>query len=450
MSNNRTTFATKLGVIAAAVGSAVGLGNIWRFPYEAGQNGGGAFLLIYLICVAVLGIPLIISEFLLGRESQSNVGGCFKRLAPNTKWGIIGYLSVAACMLILGFYTVIAGWTMEYLYQALTNGFAGQSAAQLKEAFTAFSSDTYSPLIWLALFLLANYFIIVGGVKNGIEKASNIMMPLLFVILVIFCVRSLFLPGAAEGLNFLFNPDFSKISSNTILRAMGQAFFSLSLGMGCLITYGSYFNKQTRLGKTAVTVSILDTLVAVLAGVMIFPACFSFGISPTAGPDLVFITVPNVFQQMAGGYVWSILFFLLLAMAALTSTVSMFEVVTAFMHEEYNMSRKKATAWVIGVCFIFGVVCSLSIGPWKAYTVFGMTVFDLFDYISANILLPLGGLLVSLFVGYRLDKRVAYLQMSNDESLKVWYFKPFMFVVRYLAPVAIVLIFLSGLGLFGK
>lgn len=447
--SNRTTFATKLGVIAAAVGSAVGLGNIWRFPYETGQNGGGAFLLVYLICVAVLGIPLIISEFLLGRTSKMNVGGTFKKLAPGSHWGVIGYLSVLASFLILGFYTVIAGWTLEYIYQAVTNGFAGQTAAQLKESFTAFSTDTYSPLIWLALFLVANYFIIVGGVKNGIEKASNIMMPLLFILLVIFCVRSLFLPGAAEGLNFLFKPDFTKVNSNVVLRAMGQAFFSLSLGMGCLITYGSYFNKETKLGKTAATVAVLDTLVAVLAGVMIFPAVFSFGISPTAGPDLVFITVPNVFMQMPGGYIWSILFFLLLAVAALTSTVSMFEVVTAFIHEEYNMSRKKATAWVIGVCFIFAVICSLSIGPWKDFTLFGKTIFDLFDYVSANILLPLGGLLVSLFVGYRLDKQVTYMQVTNDNTLKIWYFKPFIFILRYFAPVAIILIFLSGLGFFG-
>ena len=447
--SNRTTFATKLGVIAAAVGSAVGLGNIWRFPYETGQNGGGAFLLVYLICVAVLGIPLIISEFLLGRTSKMNVGGTFKKLAPGSHWGVIGYLSVLASFLILGFYTVIAGWTLEYIYQAVTNGFAGQTAAQLKESFTAFSTDTYSPLIWLALFLVANYFIIVGGVKNGIEKASNIMMPLLFILLVIFCVRSLFLPGAAEGLNFLFKPDFTKVNSNVVLRAMGQAFFSLSLGMGCLITYGSYFNKETKLGKTAATVAVLDTLVAVLAGVMIFPAVFSFGISPTAGPDLVFITVPNVFMQMPGGYIWSILFFLLLALAALTSTVSMFEVVTAFIHEEYNMSRKKATAWVIGVCFIFAVICSLSIGPWKDFTLFGKTIFDLFDYVSANILLPLGGLLVSLFVGYRLDKQVTYMQVTNDNTLKIWYFKPFIFILRYFAPVAIILIFLSGLGFFG-
>ena len=444
--NNRSTFATKLGVIAAAVGSAVGLGNIWRFPYELGQNGGGAFLLIYLICVITLGVPLIVAEFIIGRNSHSNVGGAFKKLAPGTKWGVIGYMSVLASFMILGFYAVTAGWTLEYLYQAFTNGFSGRTPEELRESFTAFSSDTYTPIAWLFLFLAANYFIITRGVKNGIEKASNIMMPILFLLLIIFCIRSITLPGASEGLSFLFKPDFSKVDSSVMLRAMGQAFFSLSLGMGCLITYGSYFDNKIKLGKTAFTVASLDTLVAILAGVMIFPAVFTFGISPAAGPELVFVTVPNVFMKMAGGYIWSILFFLLLTLAALTSTVSMFEVVTAFIHEEYNVSRKKATTWIIALTFILGTFCSLSIGPWKEHTIFGMTLFDLFDYISANILLPGGGLLISIFVGYRLDQKIMINELTNNHSFRIWYFKPLIFAIRYLAPVAICLIFLSGLG----
>ncbi len=444
--DNRSTFATKLGVIAAAVGSAVGLGNIWRFPYELGQNGGGAFLIIYLLCVIVLGIPLIVAEFIIGRSSSSNVGGAFKKLAPGTHWNVIGYMSVLASFLILGFYAVTAGWTVEYLFQALKNGFAGRSPEELRDAFTSFSTTTYTPIIWLFIFLLANYFIIVGGVKNGIEKASNIMMPILFVLLIIFCIRSITLPGASEGLSFLFKPDFSKVNSSVLLRAMGQAFFSLSLGMGCLITYGSYFDRKTKLGKTAFTVASLDTLVAILAGIMIFPAVFSFGISPAAGPELVFVTVPNVFMQMTGGYIWSVLFFLLLTMAALTSTVSMFEVVTAFIHEEYNVSRKKATIWIISLTFILGTICSLSLGPWKEQTIFGLTIFDLFDYVSANILLPGGGLLISIYVGYRLDRTIMINELTNDHSFRIWYFKPLIFAIRYIAPVAIILIFLSGLG----
>ena len=445
--SNRGTFATKLGVIAAAVGSAVGLGNIWRFPYEVGQNGGGAFLVIYLACVLVLGVPLIIAEFLMGRSAQSNMGGTFDKLAPRSPWKVTAYLAITACVMILSFYSVIAGWTLEYIYQAVTNQFVGQDAAMLTASFSAFSSDMYRPLFWVALFMLANYYIISGGVKEGIEKASNLMMPVLFVLLSIFCVRSMFLPGASEGLSFLFNPDFSKIDSRAVLSAMGQAFFSLSLGMGCLVTYGSYFNKETKLVQTAATVAVLDTLVAILSGVMIFPAVFSFGISPSAGPDLVFITIPNVFLQMTGGYFFAILFFILLALAALTSTVSMFEVVTAFIHEEYGFSRRKTSAIVISSIGVLSVICSLSIGPWKEYTVFGKTIFDLFDGISSEYLMPIGGLLVSLFVGYRLDRQLVNDQMTNAGMLRGWYVKPVVVILRYIAPLAILLIFLSGLGL---
>ena len=448
MTHNRTTFATKLGVIAAAVGSAVGLGNIWRFPYEVGQSGGGAFLLVYLLCVALLGIPLITAEFVIGRASRTNVARAFKKLAPGSPWGIIGYLSVLAPFLILCYYTIIAGWTIEYLYQALTNGFAGKSPEVLKNEFVAFSTGTWQPIIWIAIFMAANYAIIVGGVKKGIERASNVMMPLLFVLLVVFCINSFFLPGGGEGFRFFLQPDFSKLTPAILLRAMGQAFFSLSLAMGCLVTYSSYFGDETRLGKTAATVAWLDTLVAVMAGIMIFPAVFSFGISPTAGPDLVYITLPNVFMMMPGGYIWAVLFFILLALAALTSTVSLFEVVTAFMIEEYHMSRRRALGWVLGSVFVLAVVCSLSLGPWNGLRLFGMDIFDIFDYVSANILLPVGGLLISLFVGYKLDRNTVYRQVTNDGRLRIGYFKPLMFLLRYFCPIAIALIFLSGLGLF--
>jgi NSS family neurotransmitter:Na+ symporter len=450
MSQQRTTFATKLGVIAAAVGSAVGLGNIWRFPYEVGQSGGGAFLLVYLLCVALLGIPLITAEFVVGRASHRNVGGAFRKLAPGSKWGFIGFLSVLAPFLILCYYTIIAGWTIEYLYQALTNSFAGKSPELLKAEFETFCTGTWSPVIWIALFMAANYVIIVSGVKNGIERASNVMMPLLFLLLVVFCINSFFLPGAAEGFRFFLYPDFSKLTAAVMLRAMGQAFFSLSLAMGCLVTYSSYFNGETRLGKTAATVAWLDTLVAVLAGIMIFPAVFSFGISPTAGPDLVFITLPNVFSQMPGGYIWAVLFFLLLTLAALTSTVSLFEVVTAYVHEEFSMSRRKATGLVMSACFVLAICCSLSLGPWNGLRIFGMDLFDIFDYVSANILLPVGGFLISLFVGYKLDEQTVWRQVTNNGRLRIGYFKPLMFLLRYFAPVAIALIFLSGLGVFGK
>lgn len=446
--SNRTTFTTKLGVISATVGSAVGLGNIWRFPYETGQNGGAAFLLVYLICVFFIGVPVMIAEFSIGRSAKANANKAYKILSPGTHWNIIGIMGIFASIFILGFYSVIAGWTLEYVFQALTNGLAGKSAAEFQESFTGFSSDTFRPLIWIFLFLALNYFIVSRGIKDGIEKASNILTPLLFVILIVFCIRSIFLPGASEGLKFLFHPDFSKIDSNVILRAMGQAFFSLSLGMGTLTTYASYFSDNTNLSKTAVTVGILDTTVAVLAGVLIFPAAFSFGIDPSQGPELVFITLPNIFQHLPGSLFWSVLFFILLSVAALTSTISLCEVGVAYLHEEFGITRKKATRILIAFCIVSSTLCSLSFGVLKDFKLFGLTIFNFCDFTASNILLPLGGMLIAIYVGWVLNKKIVFNEVSNRQSLKVGFFKLLIFCIQYIAPIAIALIFLSGLGVF--
>lgn len=446
--SNRTTFTTKLGVIAATVGSAVGLGNIWRFPYETGQNGGAAFLLIYLICVFVIGVPVMTAEFVIGRRAKANASRAFKILSPASHWHIIGIMGIFASIFILGFYSVIAGWTLEYVFQAITNGLSGKNAAEFQEAFNGFSSDTFLPLYWIFIFLLLNYMIVSRGVKDGIEKASNILTPLLFVILIIFCIRSLFLPGASEGLKFLFHPDFSKIDSNVILRAMGQAFFSLSLGMGTLTTYSSYFSNKTNLTKTAVTVGILDTVVAILAGILIFPAAFTFGINPSQGPELVFITLPNIFQHLPGSYFWSVLFFALLSVAALTSTISLCEVGVAYLHEELKITRKRATQLLILFCVISSTLCSLSFGVLKEFKIFGLTIFNFCDFTASNILLPLGGMLIAIYVGWKLDKKLVYDEVSNEQTLKVRFFKILIFCIRFVAPIAIGLIFLSGLGLF--
>ena len=282
----RATFGSKIGVILATVGCAVGLGNIWRFPYMLGENGGAAFLLVYFFCILFLGIPVMITEFFIGRYSRKNAAGAFKVMAPGTKWSVIGYNGVAAAFLILGYYAVVSGWTLEYIVQAFSGSLEGKNATDFADEFTAFSTGVFRPILWTVVFIALTHIIIVSGVKEGIERASKVMMPMLFLILIALCVRSITLPGASEGLTFLFNPDFSKIDSSVVLSAMGQAFFSLSIGMGCLITYASYFGKQTNLQTTALQVTILDTLVAVLAGVMIFPAVFSFGIEPTTGPEL--------------------------------------------------------------------------------------------------------------------------------------------------------------------
>lgn len=443
----RATFGSKIGVILATVGCAVGLGNIWRFPYMLGENGGAAFLLVYISCILFLGIPVMITEFFIGRYSRKNAAGAFKVMAPGTKWSVIGYNGVAAAFLILGYYAVVSGWTLEYIVQAFSGSLEGKNATDFADEFTAFSTGVFRPILWTVVFIALTHIIIISGVKEGIERASKVMMPVLFLILIALCVRSITLPGASEGLSFLFNPDFSKIDSSVVLSAMGQAFFSLSIGMGCLITYASYFGKQTNLQTTALQVTILDTLVAVLAGVMIFPAVFSFGIEPTTGPELVFITLPNVFEQLPFGNIWSFVFFVLLALAALTSTISLHEVSTAYVHEEYHVSRKKAAVIVsIGVTIV-GILCSLSMGVLSSYTLFGLNFFNLLDFVTAKIMLPLGGMMICIFTAKRVDKLLLKEEVTNHGTIRFYFFNTYAFFVKYIAPIAIGLIFLNELGL---
>lgn len=443
----RATFGSKIGVILATVGCAVGLGNIWRFPYMLGENGGAAFLLVYISCILFLGIPVMITEFFIGRYSRKNAAGAFKVMAPGTKWSVIGYNGVAAAFLILGYYAVVSGWTLEYIVQAFSGSLEGKNATDFADEFTAFSTGVFRPILWTVVFIALTHIIIVSGVKEGIERASKVMMPMLFLILIALCVRSITLPGASEGLTFLFNPDFSKIDSSVVLSAMGQAFFSLSIGMGCLITYASYFGKQTNLQTTALQVTILDTLVAVLAGVMIFPAVFSFGIEPTTGPELVFITLPNVFEQLPFGNIWSFVFFVLLALAALTSTISLHEVSTAYVHEEYHISRKKAAVIVsIGVTIV-GILCSLSMGVLSSYTLFGLNFFNLLDFVTAKIMLPLGGMMICIFTAKRVDKLLLKEEVTNHGTIRFYFFSTYVFFVKYIAPIGIGLIFLNELGL---
>lgn len=446
--NSRVTFGSKLGVIFASVGSAVGLGNVWRFPYETGQNGGAAFLLIYGLCVILLGLPVMVTEFFIGRHTHRNAAGAFKKIAPGTKWSIIGYNGVVAAFLILGFYSVVAGWTLEYLFQAVSGSMSGKTAEAFAADFELFNSGLLRPIFWTFLFIVLTHFIIVSGVKGGIERSSKIMMPMLFVILVVLCIRSVTLDGASAGLNFMFKPDFGKIDSSVVLSAMGQAFFSLSVGMGCLITYASYFGKDTNLQKTALSVTLLDTLVAVLSGVIIFPAVFSFGIAPSAGPELVFITLPNVFQHLPMGIVWSVIFYLLLAIAALTSTISLHEVATAYVHEEHHFTRKKAAGIVSAGVMLLGIVSSLSFGVLKDFTIFGLTFFNLLDYVTAKIMLPFGGMLVCIFVGWRIDRKILKKELTNKGTVPFYFFNFYAFFLKYVAPVAIGLIFLNELGLF--
>lgn len=449
MTEKRAQFATKLGVIATTVGSAVGLGNIWRFPFEAGVHGGGAFLLIDLFFIFIVGIPVVCAEFIIGRHTGSNVRGAFRALVPGKPWGIVGYLGLLASILILSFYSVVAGWTLEYIYRSVT-GFGGVTSVEgLHEQFDAFATSDWRPVMWTLVFLAVNYVILVRGVQKGIEKMSNIMMPLLFVILIVFCINSLLMPGAAEGLEFLFRPDFSKVTPTVMLSAMGQAFFSLSLGLGCLITYSSYFNKRTPLLRTAGVMASLDTLVAILAGVIIFPAVFTFGMEPAAGPKLVFEILPSIFYHTPGSVIWSTFFFVLLFLASLSSTISMSEISIAYLTDEFGMSRRKATICNIGVAMVFGTVCALSFGSLSGWTVCGLTVFNLFDYVSSNIILPVGGMIISVFVGWVLDRSVVRGElMSSGSGVRPWMVSIVVCCLRYIAPACIALVFIFGLGIF--
>ena len=447
----RANFGSKIGAILAAAGSAVGLGNIWRFPYEAGNHGGAAFILIYLGCVCLLGLPIMIAEFTVGRRSKASTGKAYSILAPGTQWKWIGYLGVLAGALILGYYSVVAGWTLEYIVEALGNGFAGKGAEDFVASFQSFSQDPVRPLVWLVVFLLATHFIVVKGVKKGIERSAKIMMPMLFILILILAVCSMTLPNAGKGLEFLLKPDFSKVDQDVFLGAMGQAFFSLSLGMGCLSTYASYFGSETKLGKTALSVGVIDTFVAILAGFIIFPAAFSVGIQPDAGPSLIFITLPNVFQQAFGAIpylpmLFSVMFYVLLALAALTSTISMHEVVTAFLNEQFGLSRSKAAIIVTSFCTVLGVASSFSLGIWSEYTLFGLGCFDFLDFLTAKIMLPLGGRLVAVFVARYLKRSVSYDEVTNYGLQKAPYFPVYMFILKYIAPVAIAMIFINELG----
>ena len=449
---DRGNFGSKLGVILASAGSAVGLGNIWRFPYETGNHGGAAFILIYLGCILLLGLPIMIAEFLIGRHSQANTARAYQILAPGTQWRWVGRMGVLAGFLILGYYSVVAGWTLEYIYEAVSNSFAGKTPAEFISSFQSFSSNPWRPALWLTLFLLATHFIIVKGVEKGIEKSSKIMMPTLFIIILILVGCSVTLPGTGKGIEFLLKPDFSKVDGNVFLGAMGQAFFSLSLGMGCLCTYASYFSKNTNLTRTAFSVGIIDTFVAILAGFIIFPAAFSVGIQPDAGPSLIFITLPNVFQQAFSGipilaYIFSVMFYILLALAALTSTISLHEVVTAYLHEEFNFTRGKAARLVTTGCILLGILCSLSLGITKDFTIFGLGMFDLFDFVTAKLMLPLGGLFISIFTGWYLDKKLVWSEITNNGNLKVPTYKLIIFILKYVAPIAISVIFINELGL---
>ncbi|HSH35455.1 sodium-dependent transporter [Schnuerera sp.] len=442
--HKREGFASSFGLIAAAVGSAVGLGNIWRFPYITGVYGGGAFLIVYLLCVAVIGIPVMIAEFIIGREGQKDAIGSYKTLAPESKWHISGVLGVGAAFLILSFYGVVAGWTLEYIFAAVTNKFVGLNAGEVGDYFVGFISAPIRPIIWQIIFMGITLSIVAAGVQKGIEKVSKILIPLLLIIIIILDIRAVTLPNGTAGLDFLFKPDFSKLTREGILAALGHAFFSLSLGMGIMITYGSYIPKEEKLGPTSLKISIADTIIALLAGIAIFPAVFAFNIEPGSGAGLVFITLPNVFAQMPGGYLFAIMFFGLLALAALTSTMSLLEAVVAYVIERFNMERRKATIATAIAITLVGILASLSNGSLSGFTIKGYNFFDFLDNLTADFFLPISALISSVFVGWVLDKKIVENQLTNNGSIQANYLKVLTFLFRIVSPIAIIIVFLSG------
>lgn len=441
----RDAFTNKFGILVAVAGSAVGLGNLWRFPYEMGNYGGAAYVLVYLLCVIVICLPIMLSEFVIGRRSQANVTGAFRKLTGDKKWYLTGYIGVLAAFTIMSFYSVVGGWTLKYIYYAVVGGFTGKDTEGLNGMFQGFISTSIEPLFWNLLFLLLTATVVIGGISKGIEKYSKVLMPMLFLMVVVLVIRSCTLEGADKGLEFLFRPDFSKLTPDSLLSAMGQAFFSLSLGMGCLITYGSYISKSDRLISTALMGTFADTGFAILAGLAIMPAVFAFGIEPGAGPGLVFITVPQIFMQIPFGMFFAVLFFFVLMIAALTSAISLLEVATAYFSEEHHMSRRKAIIISIGIITIFGTLASLSEGVLGHITLGGKNIFGMLDFLASNILLPIGGLLIVLFVGWKMKRSDFYDELSNGGSLKIRLFGVILFLIRYIIPPAIVSILLYGL-----
>ncbi len=448
--SKKAQFGSKIGLIAATVGSAVGLGNVWRFPAEAQANGGAAFLIVYIACVFILGVPVMVSEFALGRAGRSDAIGSFKNIGAPKPWWVVGGLAICASYMILCFYMVVAGWTIEYLWSSLTGSLYDLgSTMPLEGAFTekmqSMIQGNVNPLIATYVVIFINMAVLVIGVQKGIERLSNTLMPLLFLVLIVMCCVSLSLDGAAEGIKNFLSPDFSQINSSVVLNALGQAFFSLSLGMGILITYSSYFPNSTKLTKTAVTVSLLDLLVAVMMGLIIFPAIATFNLKDASleGTTLVFVTLPEVFQMMPWTRLWSVMFFLLLTVAAITSTISIAEVTVAFVTDRFKISRVKACLWTMLPLLVFSTICSMSLSGDSSLRIGGMSVFDFLDNVATNLFLPIVSIGVCVYMGWFAPKGIMRDEISNYGSVSSHPTGAIRFVVRYVAPLLIALVLIS-------
>ncbi len=442
---SRGQFGSKIGAVLVAAGSSVGLGNIWRFPYVMGENGGAAFLLVYIACILFIGLPIMLGEFAVGRATGKNSVGAYRSL--DRKWTPLGYCGMLASFCIMGFYFVVASWTADYLVHSLSGTLSTYStAAEYQAFFRDFIGSPWKLIGYTWGFLIATHLIIYMGVNKGIERISKILMPILFVILIVLAIKSLTMENSREGLEFMFKPDFSKITPTVVIQALGQAFFSLSIASGCLITYASYFNRETNLRTTAIQVTMLDTLVALLSGMIIFPACFSVGVMPGVGEELVFVTLPGIFRELPGGMIWSATFFMLLVIAALTSTIAQHEVATSYFIDEWKMSRGKAATIATLIVGLMATAAALSLSVWSGYKLFDMRIFDIFDKFTANILLPLGGFFTTIYVGWRMDRKVLMDQLTNHGALKVSLVHCVIFLLKYICPIMMMIIFFDSIG----
>lgn len=447
----RNHWGSRLGFILAAVGSAVGLGNIWKFPFITGMNGGGAFVLVYLAAILFCGLPLLMAEFAIGRHAQKDVVGSFASLTPKGGlWKYIGWINLAASFIILSYYGVIAGWTLDYLVKALTGSFVGQDADAINGMFGTLVTSPGEQILYLTIFSGLCLVAVMSGIKKGIERWNKILMPSLFIIIIALAIYALTTDGAKEGITFMLYPDFSKLTSQGVLEAIGHSFFTLSLAMGAMITYASYMDKKEEIYPVAIRIAALDTIVAIVAGLAIFPIVFAVGMEPSAGPGLIFKTLPQVFATIPGGSIIAVLFFVLMAFAALSSAISLLEVTTAYVIDEKKVDRKKATIIATILVYLAGIPSALSYSVLADVKLInGMEVLDSLDYIASNFMLPIGGLLIALYTGYILDKRIVLAEITEDGKGYVKVFNIWYATIRYVTPVLVFVVFLKMIGVFG-
>ncbi|WP_077214436.1 sodium-dependent transporter [Bacillus dakarensis] len=445
--NTQEQWTSKLGFILAAAGSAIGLGAIWKFPYVAGTNGGAIFFLIFILMTLFIGTPILMAEFIIGRNTQKDAVSAYKTLAPHSAWPMLGYLGVIASMILLSFYGVVGGWILSYLWRSVTGAFTGLASEDYGALFNETIGNPVESVIAQLIFMILTIWVVQGGVSKGIEKANKYMMPALFILFIVLAFRSLTLDGAMAGVEFLLKPDFSSITAQTILLAMGQSFFALSVGISVMVTYASYLSKKENITKSAFSVVGLNILISLLAGLVIFPAVFALGFEPGAGPGLVFVVLPAVFNEMVFGGIFLTIFLILLLFATMTSAFSILEIVVAVMVKKEGKKRKKAS-WIAGmIIFVLGIPSALSFGVLSEITIFGKSIFDFADFLVSNLSLPIGALFISLFVGYRMPRKMVKQELEQGTKGLAQLFNLWYFAIRYLVPVGIILVFLNSIGL---